>query len=255
MIEQLVVEFHGDIRVGVVTDGGGDLDGGGLRGNLRGGDERAIAIDTHGFGGGQVDVAVDARAGIPAGIGKIVVVIDADGEDIVAALVEVRREVVFERSIAVRAFAEFVAVQVDGGVLVDAVEAEDECFVLLVGGEGEVLAIPGDAAGKEAGATGPFSIEGLFDGPVAGEIELAPGGVIQGGGASAPAGSSRLKSQPSVKSVCCVSPAASDGEARRLLECGTPPDMRRPGGGTGEAAGGRKGGAAWVRPFVRGAVV
>ena len=164
----------------VVAYGGLHADVGRVLRCVQRGDECAVAIDVNGIGGRQVDVAIDAGAGIPAGVGEFVM-IDADGQDVVAGGVQPGVEGVFERGKSVRPGSEFVAVEIDGGVVVDAVEAEGDGFAAVGVGNGKVFSIPADAGGEEGGAAGPLLVELAFDGVVMREIETSPGGVVECG--------------------------------------------------------------------------
>jgi len=64
-------EVHGEVAglVGSVDHAGAEAHDRALGGDLRGGNEKARGSDTHGFGRDQPDMAVDALAGIPTGVG------------------------------------------------------------------------------------------------------------------------------------------------------------------------------------------
>ena len=115
----------------------------------------------------EVDVSIDAGAAIPAGV-QIGRVIHAD-EQFVGLVAEVRvlGQIEIEGDEAARATADFVAVEPDLGELVDSLEDDGHAFAAPVFGEFEVLAVPTDATGQEAGAaTGLFLREVLGDRPV-----------------------------------------------------------------------------------------
>jgi hypothetical protein len=71
-------ERGGRPRVLAILDAGFDGDCGGLRRDAWRGDERAPVGDRKRIGDAETDVAVDARAGVPARVGDLGVV-DADG--------------------------------------------------------------------------------------------------------------------------------------------------------------------------------
>ena len=122
----------------------------------------------------QPHVAVDAAAAVPARVGLLGVV-DVHGHH-VAALAEPGSEVVAERGIAVGASAETMAVDVDGGVHVGAVEVDVGVLFKLFGTHFKALSVPADAAGESsaAGAAGIVDAEVALDGPVVGQREASP---------------------------------------------------------------------------------
>ena len=130
---------------------GGDVDGG-----QRVGDgchdvlspERDVDVAVR----AEPHVAIDAAAGIPAGVGLLGIV-DAHGYDVVAVTVEPRGEVIAERSVAVGACAEFVSVDVDGRVHVGTVKINHQIVTFLDIVKRERLAIPSHAA-RECSAAG-----------------------------------------------------------------------------------------------------
>ena len=146
-------DVDGDLLrgVGLVDDGVLDVDGGlgGVGGEVGGGNEGAVFVEVDGVGEEEVDVAVDAGAGIPAGSGLLGVV-GADGEEVVAG-VEVAGEFVAEGDVAVGAVAEVESVDPDVGVGHDAVEGDEDLLVSGIVREGEVFAVPTDAVGEEGG--------------------------------------------------------------------------------------------------------
>ena len=87
-------------------------------------DVDAPVFDVDGVGLGKPYVAVDAAATVPTGIGLIRVVYSDC--HYVLALVDIRGDIVLETAIAVRAKTDFVAVNIDRGVHVNAVELEEE---------------------------------------------------------------------------------------------------------------------------------
>ena len=128
-----------------------------------------------GFGGADyIYVAVYARAGIPARVG-VAAVFELHGQHIVAVL-EVRRHIVHEGYVAVGAFAEQVAVEVNFAAVICAFKVD----IVLVGTFwlGKVLAVPAYSAGQIACGTGKRGRRRCLDAPVVGQVESAPFGVV-----------------------------------------------------------------------------
>ena len=74
--------------------------------------------------------------------------------------------------------AEFLAVQVNGGVPVDAVELDADALAFPIGRRTERLAIPADAAGEKAAAGsrwGCLCPARTLDAPVMWQLHRAPG--------------------------------------------------------------------------------
>ena len=122
-------------------------------------------------------IAVDARPRVPARVG-VAAVVHPYGKHIVAFL-QVGRQVVEERDVAVRAFAQQVAVEVHLAAVVDAFEVDVVAGCLVC--HTEVLPVPGDAAGQVAGAACQVGGEVSLDRPVVWQGELPPVLVIEGG--------------------------------------------------------------------------
>ncbi len=197
---ECVIFFGGWFSVGVGGDGSeGDVGGlgrvvldvgaggdGGVRAVDFGGDKGAPGGDMDGVGDGEPDVAVDAGTFVePAFLAGGV---DADDEFIFLAGEGVFGDVEVEAGVAAGVAAEAMAVEPDEGVAEDAVEGEGEGFSGVGGGEVEGAAVPADV-GFPFGSEGfvavvfvAFFVEGEFDGPVVGEVEGSPGGVVEGGG-------------------------------------------------------------------------
>ena len=79
--------------------------------------------------------------------------------------------------------AKFVAVEVDSGIAVDAVEFDRDLAAAPVGGSGEGFAVPADAAGEESAACsgGILGVGLTFDAPVMRQVDGAPGCIGKGG--------------------------------------------------------------------------
>ena len=136
-----------------------------------------------GRGGGEPHMTIDAAARIPTTVG-LVAIIDTNGQDVLSRPVEIGGEVVLEGGVAIGARAQGVAVDIDRGVHIDAVEGDEDAIVGRACGQAEMLSVPTYAAGKRAatGATGVANMEVAFDSPVVGQGETAPTTVVIGRG-------------------------------------------------------------------------
>ena len=124
----------------------------------------------------QPSVAVNPRAGIPAGTPTLG--IETHGNQVFAAESQMRREIHAERRIAVGPGREFVAVDPDLGVGHCAIEIEEHLFAFVLGWEREGLFIPADGFPWQLGGVSPQILaERAFDAPVVRQVELAPSGV------------------------------------------------------------------------------
>ena len=131
----------------------------------------------------EPDVAVDARARVPARVG-IPRVVDAHGQHVVLArLVQVGSHVVEERGVAVGSAAQQVAVQIDLRAVVDAFEVDEAPTPFPSRGEGcfEMFPVPADAAGQIACAGGQLGRHDALGRPVVGKRKAAPLRVVEGG--------------------------------------------------------------------------
>ena len=175
-VEDFLGDAQGGGGLGGVVDGGLHLHGGGGVGDARGGGIHAPVGDGGGRGGGEVDVAVDPGAGIPAGRLREVLQTDRDGGLFPCLDVEVDAE----RVVAIDPLAGELAVHIDLRLRHRAVEVEEQALVAEIGGRGEGLAIPTDALPRElAGFVFDGHFEGPLDRPVVGEVDLAPRGVVE----------------------------------------------------------------------------
>ena len=127
---------------------------------------------------------VDARALVePALLHRRV---HPDGDDVVAAVVEVVGEVVAEASVAARVAAEVEAVDPHDRVAKHAVELDADAPAEVGGRDGEDLAIPADGtpgnvepAGLVSVAGTGFGVEWRLHGPIVRQIELPPPAVFE----------------------------------------------------------------------------
>ena len=119
-------------------------------------------------------MAIDATARIPAGVG-LVAVVHANGHHIVTRT-QIAGYLVLKGTVAVRTIAHLLAVDVDGGVHIDAVELEIIPGCLM---NAEMLAIPPHPTGQRATArsAGVACREVALDSPVVGQVEASPMGV------------------------------------------------------------------------------
>lgn len=149
-----------------------------LRAGMGRGKEDPVRRGMDGFLHRQGYLPGDAGAGKPPGIGNVAVV-HADGEDVVPVKMELFRDVIGEGNIAVGAAAEIVAVAPDTAVLVDPVEANGDPFAppFLSGRHAD--AVPADAPRQITGAAGIFPGKGQGDGPVVGQADLLPAGIVK----------------------------------------------------------------------------
>ncbi len=171
--------------VGLIEDGGVEVEGGLIGGEVGGGDSGGGVFNVDGVLDDEAGVAVDACAAVPAA-GGLPGGVGADGENVGAGAGEVIGEVIAERDVAIGSCAEEGVVHVDFRVGHDGVEFDVDAFAFGLRGEGEGFAVPGDAGGEVcAGASGGrVFVEGAFNGPVVGEVEFSPVGVFDGVGGS-----------------------------------------------------------------------
>jgi hypothetical protein len=83
--------------------------------------------------------------------------------------------------VAVRTFAEMVAIDPNITVCHHTVEFDEYTFAFRVGLKGEVFAIPADPGWKKAAGAASWTVfvEWTFDTPVVRYVEFAPGRVIE----------------------------------------------------------------------------
>src|SRR5204863_5541512 len=122
----------------------------------------------------------DAGAGVPAGV-RLLRIVDAHRDHVAGAGTQVRRQLVAERAVAIRPFAEGVPVDPDFAVAIDAVEIDENALPLVGCGHRKCLAVPSDSARQRAagGTCGVLLAEVALDAPVVGQVQLAPRGVIE----------------------------------------------------------------------------
>ena len=140
-----------------------------------GGDILPPLVDVYIRGFSKPNMAIDAATAVPTAVG-LVAVVHFDSDHIVTFFIYIRCKVVFETAISIGAGAELMAVDIDRGVHVDTIEANDIAVELLLGVDGEMLAIPAHSSGQgtTAGTRGITWQEVALDRPVVGQVERSP---------------------------------------------------------------------------------
>ena len=120
-------------------------------------------------------MAVDATSRIPTAV-RLVAIIDLHGDYIIAFLINIRCKVVLECAVAIRTSTQLMTIDIDSGVHIHAIESNGISVILILGIDGEMLAIPSDAT-RQRTAAGTRRIVGrevaLYR-PVVWEIEMTP---------------------------------------------------------------------------------
>lgn len=134
----------------------------------------------------QPDVAVDARAFVPPALGRGRV--DAHGDDVAAAVVQVVGDVDAEARVAARLAMQEVAVDPDDAVAEHAVELERDAPAACRRRERELAPVPADAVLRERAADRLRAVwraaafaERQFHRPVVRQIDAAPRAVLEVG--------------------------------------------------------------------------
>ena len=144
----------------------------------------AVRGDVQGRTFDQPGMAVDAGSFVPPPFLGVGVDAHGDGVDVIA-VGGVGGDVDVHRGVAAPVAVQHGTVHPDGSVGGDPVELDLEVFALVFGGEFEFAAIPPDAAFvvplREVGV----GIDRAFDGPVVGQIDDPPVGVVVVGGRGA----------------------------------------------------------------------
>ena len=162
-------------------------------------DARAPERDVGGGGDGEVHVAVEPCARVPAA--ALVLVLQTDGERVACAGTNVWGDIEGKRVVAIGPVADLLAVDVDAGVAHRTIEAEEDTTITEVLGDVQAAAVP--ASPYEGKATGTTSMlhsflltilcdsqmllvvlkaKGPVDRPVVGDGDTAPLAVIVVGG-------------------------------------------------------------------------
>jgi hypothetical protein len=151
---------------------------GGLGVGFRDTDENAPRRDLHRVGDIKPDVAINAGAGVPAGI-FLLRVIDPDGKNIAGASLQGWGEIDKKAREAVGMRIELLPVEIDIGVHVDPLELDSHAFALPVCGGLQMVAIPADAGGKKAALPTHrrFRVHLALDAPVMRQCHGSPVGI------------------------------------------------------------------------------
>ena len=137
------------------------------------GHEHAPMRDVDGIRFRDPDVAVNARARIPAR--RVRLVFRAHGDDVVPAEIQKRRDVDAKRVVAVFPFAGELPVHVDLRHHHHAVEIEKKAVALRGGVDLEILAVPADGRPRERARLVRLARQKTaFHAPVVRQVELAP---------------------------------------------------------------------------------
>ena len=179
-------ERHVGVLVTIINNGGREL--GGHVATVLALELRSAHVDTvpghrNLVGHHEVDIAADARAGVPTAGRNLMV--DLDGDGILLARLEVRGEVEGEGGVAVGMVAQLGAVNPNSGIHVDAIEIDTD----LLAGKSlidiEALTIPADTA-RLIGALGlEVGRIVLIDAVVMRKRDVLPRRVIERAGLSA----------------------------------------------------------------------
>src|SRR5579885_338744 len=178
-VENGGAQDHAAFRARAVAQPGLDLVGRRCIANLCGGDLSSPAVHVHRTGNIEPDVAIDARAGIPAG--GVVLRSEPHGHDVfLRAVAEVWREVAGKADVPVRAAADFLAVDPDVRIVHGAVEFEREIAVAEALRDGEMFAVPAGAEDRQRAGVGvQMRIEWAFDRPIVRQTDFAPRAVLE----------------------------------------------------------------------------
>ena len=120
-------------------------------------------------------VAINTTTRIPTAVG-LVSIIHSHGNYVVALLVEVRCEVVLERTITIGTSAQVMSIDIHRGIHIHTIEGDGILVIFLLRTDGEVLAIPTDAP-RQGSPTRPRRIrrrEVALYRPIVRQIEMSP---------------------------------------------------------------------------------
>ena len=129
--------------------------------------------DVQRVGHDQPHVAVDARTGVPARVGKPRMVHPHRDDIFIRAKLQAGRQVTRKAGIPVGPRADEHAVDPDLRVIIDAVELNRDAPAFLGGVEMEMFAIPAEAARRITVAAGVIGAERPVDAPVVGHVHAA----------------------------------------------------------------------------------
>ena len=126
----------------------------------------------------QIHAAVDSAPGIPAAGGSLV--IHLHGDHILLPELDIVRQVVGKRRVAVGMISHLLAIDVYGGIHVNPVKIDAHPFARLICGDGEILAVPSDSSRQIATLRLHSLGILLLDAVIVGQGQASPGGVIVG---------------------------------------------------------------------------
>jgi len=137
--------------------------------------------DMDGTGSDEPYVAVDSRAGIPAGVGRFGMV-DAHGEGIGLSCPYQGSDVMKCGDITIGTHSQGSAVDKNLAVAVNAFEVQEEFHLLISGRNFDFFAVPGNSARQVSGGAGQGGAVRPFDAPVVRKVQCLPAGVVIIGG-------------------------------------------------------------------------
>ena len=146
-------------------------------GKLWSGHDYAIAIDVHGIGDHEIDIATDTRSGIPTARRRLMVRLY--GDRVGFTELKVLGDVVRERRVAIGVVAKLVTVDPHRRVHVHAIEIDTDRLALEGFAHREALAVPADTTQLVAtlGLTGGGVF--LIDAVIMRKVDVLPCGVIE----------------------------------------------------------------------------
>ena len=136
-----------------------------------GGNEDAVLLDMHLVGGLQPDMAIDARAGVPA---RLFLSIDMHYQSVLASYYYIRCQVEGKTGVTIHVVAEAMPIEPNGGTMIYAIKVDGDLLALSHSllpfrREREILAVDALTAGEITSRTSHLWIEGQFDAPVMGD--------------------------------------------------------------------------------------
>ena len=152
-----------------------------LGGHVGCGHEGAPLGHVQGVGDREPHVPVDSATRVPARVG-LVRVVHPDGDDVLS-LYQVRRQVVGEADVAVRAVSQVLPVHPHVAVLEHPVELDRDPPAIRSFRQREQAPVPAHAGGQVAAPSGRGGVLVVrpFDAPVVRQVHLPPAGVVERG--------------------------------------------------------------------------
>ena len=125
----------------------------------------------HLVGGLQPDMAIDARAGVPA---RLFLSIDMHYQSVLASYYYIRCQVEGKTGVTIHVVAEAMPIEPNGGTMIYAIKVDGDLLALSHSllpfrREREILAVDALTAGEITSRTSNLWIEGQFDAPVMGD--------------------------------------------------------------------------------------